>query len=153
MNNKWVLYVTIIIGLCSSCNQKLKYQGDWIVMDAEYDKVDILNFIIYRKMRINFEREGGTTPTVNYLNFEDKDIAYDVEFKYYEIKGKEYLTIQGSKFFTDTFEVKCLTEGCCRISLENDTKYVELIFNGELSTFEKRRDCPYVMDVLEPTKE
>lgn len=150
MNKLHILFLFVMmIFLGSSCDGKLKYQGDWIIMEAEYNGESILNSIRFRNMSVNFAGGRGFTPIVSYKDFEDKDIAYDVEFSFYRKSGEDYLVIKGSRFFTDTFEVRCLTKPCCRIALENEKKYVKLIFNGELSTFEKRRDCPNTLDTLE----
>lgn len=130
------------------CRERNKYEGDWIVIFVIFNNVDITESVGLRNLTIDF-RNSGTTPIVRYGDFDQYTIDYENKFKYYKHNKAEYINIKGSKYFTDTFLVRCLDENCCHISLENESKYIELIFNGELSFFEKRRNCPYILDILE----
>ena len=149
MNRQFYILVALILISTISCNSKKKYQADWIIVKAEYKGENILEHIGFRNLRINFS-VGGLTPSAQFDGFYDKDTAYKVDFSFYKKDNKEYIKIIGSKFFTDTFEIKCLNEECCTITLKNKDKYIELIYNSGLSPlYDKRKDCPSALERLD----
>jgi len=145
----FVLLVLILISTIS-CNKKKKYQADWIIVKAEYKGESILEYIGFRNFTIDFDNEVGGIPIVHYGKFDETDITYERNFSFYKYEGKDYIQIIGSKFFTDTFEIKCLNEECCTITLKNKDKYIELIYNSGLSPlYDKRKDCPSALERLD----
>lgn len=136
--------------LFSCVSKRTKYQARWMISNIEYRQDDkIHEYLTISNMTINFDTGRGMVPSVYTGEFIDENNAYDTGFDYMKKEGKEYIIIQGSKFFTDTWEVNCLNDDCCRISLSTSEKYVELAFNGEVSDFMKRRACPPVWEVVD----
>lgn len=149
MNKLDYIIVALILLSTISCNSKKKYQADWIIVKAQYKGENILEYIGFRNLSIDFG-DGGLTPSANFGEFYDEDSAFDDYFSFYKKDDKDYIKIVGSKFFTDTFEIECLDEECCTITLKNKDKYIELIYNSGLSPlYDKRKDCPNALDRLD----
>ncbi len=138
----------LLILLVVSCNTSKKYQARWIVTEVEYKGENVLDYMTQGNMTIDFERKGLLSiPAINCPPYDGKSSQIPVSYKLIRSEGKDFLTINGTSFFTDTFEVKCLTKNCCEIELLTDEKYVKLIFNSELYG-RNRRNCPTSMSVL-----
>ncbi len=116
----FILLVTFLF----SCNSARKYQADWIIVELKYDENNLYNFVHVRNLTINF-REGGFVPTVSKEPFIDEKFDYEESFSFFQENEKDYITIEGSKFFTDTFEVGCLTKNCCEIFLKNEKNMLD----------------------------
>ena len=135
------LFAAIISISCSK--RKNHLQGDWIIVDLEYKGQSIVDKLSFRNIAIDFD--SGLVSQVPYI-YHGPEVPlnrnYKTEINYEETDDKEYLIISGSDFFTDKFEIECLGKACCRFVLTAEDKKVECIYNGPLSPFEKRRDCP-----------
>ena len=144
---KYILQGILVVPFLS-CNKHLKYEAGWIIMEVWYKDIDLIDYISLRNFTINFNENSGFVPSMRYQHFEDEDISFLTMFSFYRSENKDYIKVIGSKFFTDTFEIKCIDESCCKIVLKNKEKYVRLIYNGEISTFMKRRECPPAIEIF-----
>ncbi len=145
-----IVLACAIIPLSIGCNKTQHIEGDWIVVNLEYDNVNITEYlegVINMTIDLTYN-QYGSTPTVRYGKFSDKSNLNDGRYTVYKQNGKMYITIIGSEFFTDTFEVNCLSKSCCSIELRNKLKKIDLVYNSELGVLGRRRDCPYLTEGL-----
>lgn len=131
----------------ASCSSYTKYQADWIIVRLEYNDKDILPAVFGRNLDIDVNGYG-TTPTMSLEGFKNAKVGFDVGYSFYSEKEQDFVSVIGSKFFTDTFKIECLGEPCCRIRLSNSNKTIEAIYNSDYMS-NRRRDCPYAIDVFE----
>lgn len=145
-NKFFICLFVMVLGVLffTTCEkQHAKYEARWIITELVYKDTSLVNFLFSRNIALSTGK-GNSTPIMTYEKFKNENSLYNDQCSFFYKHDRTYVVIQGSKFFTDTFEISHCLYPCCEITLENEDKYVELIYNGALGHSSRRRDCPYI---------
>ena len=140
---KSCFYCIVLLLVLTSCSSRfMKYESFWIIEKFEVNGEDATSMILIYNFSINVKMSSATPPTVqDDPNIRRKVMHCDIDF--YRKGGKDYIQIFDHYFFEGDYEIKCLDENCCRVTIENDKIYLELKYNGDSPPFfEKSRKCP-----------
>jgi hypothetical protein len=136
-----ILFFFIAGSMAFSCSSKFKkYESNWIVTKFTVNKKDSMDSVSVYNFRINVKRFEGDPPSLESATWEQRRNP-SCKIDFYRKSGKDYIVISDHYFFSGTYEIKCLTENCCIMSMKNSRIYLELDYNGDLP-FGISRHCP-----------
>jgi hypothetical protein len=145
----FILFVLFSISLTFCTSKCSKYESFWLIDTFEVYGRDATPLILIYNFEINVKISSATPPAVQY----DPDVRKRVKtsrIKFFSRSGKDFLRIYDHYFFEGTYEIKCLDEKCCQISLKDDAISLVLTYNGPLNFQRDGRDCPEVEFNLHP---
>lgn len=126
------LIALIILILSTSCSFGFKkYQSNWVLNKFIVDGKDAMEIVTFYNFTINVALNQASTPALD-LGVKGRKRKDLVDIKLLKMSGKDYITILDDSFFEGTYEIKCLYQNCCSVSMENDKIYLEMDYNGDL---------------------
>ncbi len=135
-----LLWMVLLSGLFSCSTRFEKYKVDWIVNTCLVDDVDFsenlmkFNFSIYKKLQSAYPPSLQTETSAD-----QKKSKCKIHFSHRN--GKDYIELIDHYFFSGTYEIKCLDESCCTVTLQNERIFMQMDYNGDWP-FGRTRNCP-----------
>lgn len=136
-----------ILFLLSSCGSRYsKYNADWIVLRADFEGKNVNHIITFFNFTINVKTKTARPCDISFTD--EFVLSEAVPIKFDSRDGIDYLEIKNHYNLNGRYQIQCLDENCCTISLSNEKFYLEMTYNSEIP-YGRKRDCPMPSEVMD----
>lgn len=132
--------LALLVTLLSCSSHLKKYESNWVVVACEVDGEDFIGELFQLNFKINVKSMSSSPPSLANKTIEDRRTS-TCDIRFFRKDSKDYMEVLEHRYFSGTYEIKCLDEGCCKIMLQSNRIKMELDYNGDLP-FGGTRNCP-----------
>lgn len=130
----------VLVTLSSCATKYYEYNADWIISDFTIAGKDTTSMIGMYNFKIDVDNKeiipmGLYLPDKPYMLREKVDILFSQEGK------QDFIDISDHPVLSGRFNIDCLDDNCCSVTIQNDLIYLLLIYNGDIP-IGKTRSCP-----------
>jgi len=146
--------VIIVVALLGGCDMgRSVFKDNWVLISVQHDGSELLDSAITRNLRITPNEECVIPVIFTKKHYQASGNESNIS-TFWQEQGIFYVYFDTRSFFRDTFEIQCHGPNCCEITLHNDDKFVRAVYAGELglTTWQNRRDCPQLEDIIPELK-
>ena len=135
--NYMIIVVPVLFGfvlpmsIVSCTTNYEQYHADWIVSKLEIEGENRMGDVFLYNVNIDLDMSVGMFPGLWVGIFDEKG-AVDCKVSVHEKDGLHYLEVSDHHIFNGVYELKCLDEQCCTLTMRSDRIYMEMDYNMDI---------------------